>query len=156
AYSEYLDWSSPRLRVRVKAGPVVERVWHLLGDEKTLGPWVLSLPRDRLDFFCEEVFRWDGCSTRMNHYASARSTNADWVPAVLLLSGMRANVRVYDGSRWKARHLSHQVDVTHRDYSLTTNAQVTRSSAREPVYCVSVPSGFILVRRNGKACVTGN
>ena len=139
-----------RTRICVK-GEAVSRLRRMLGGSKQFGPWVLDLARERLDFFCEEIFRWDGCITRMNHYSSNSKNNADWVQAALLLSGARANVREYQG----AKNINYQVDVTHRDYSMTTNVQHEDLGCQQ-VYCVSVPSSYLLVRRNGKACVTGN
>jgi len=42
------------------------------------------------------------------------------------------------------------------NYSLTTNIERTQETWDGAVYCVSVPSSYLLVRRNGKVCVTGN
>jgi DNA polymerase-1 len=45
--------------------------------------------------------------------------------------------------------------VTVRDYGLTTNIKKQHLPPQK-VYCVSVPSTFIIVRRNGKVSITGN
>lgn len=121
------------------------------GDGKHFGGWLLDLAPDQMDFFLEEVFYWDGCITRMNHYSSNEESNADWVQTLFVLRGQRANKRVYKA----VKNLNYQVDVTHRDYSLTTNIEKEILPAQD-VFCVSVPSAFLLVRRNGKVVVTGN
>ena len=140
------------LLVGLKTCTLAEKVGRLLGAEKCFGPWVLQLSREELDFFVEEVFYWDGCITRMNHYSSSVAPNADYVQAALLLSGKRANIREYMPPSGR---VNYQVDVTHRDYSMTTNVERHLEVSSEKTYCLTVPSSFILVRRNGKACVTG-
>jgi DNA polymerase I-like protein with 3'-5' exonuclease and polymerase domains len=102
--------------------------------------------------FCDEVFYWDGCFTRRNHYSSNSKNNADWVQAMFALTGTRANVRPYAGTK----NTNWQVDVTRRDYSMTTNVERKSVPYTGKVYCVSVPSSYIIVRRNGKVSVTGN
>jgi len=152
-------------RIHIFKGSLTSKIFDLLGAEKKLGPWVLQLSREHLSFFCEEVFRWDGCITTMNQYASALRSNAEWVQIALVLSSKRANVRVYkptpdsvegDHRVLGQRRLSFQVDVTHRDFSLTTNAKIQRVPHNAEVYCATVPSSFLLVRRNGKTAITGN
>lgn len=126
------------------------RQW--IGPERVIGPWVTSLSRKQLDVFCSEIFFWDGYHEGQTMYASAEKRSADWVQIALTLSGRRAQVREYYGSK----KVSYQVDHTPRDYSLTTNIVFEEVPHDGPVYCVTVPTGFIIVRRNGKACVSGN
>lgn len=135
-------------------GPIVKSVTDLIGvgEHKAFGPWVLELTRAQLDLFCEEVFHWDGCFTRMNHYSSSVRPNVDWVQTALALSGKRARIREYMPPSGR---VNYQVDVTHRDYSLTTNCTVENGPVQD-VYCVSVPSSYLMVRRNGKIAITGN
>lgn len=140
-----------RVRIRVFSGAPVENIKRLLPN-KGFGPSLLKFDRETLDTFCEEVWHWDGCLTRKNHFSSNGLANADWVQIALVLSDKRANVRTYQG----AKNLNYQVDVTHRNYSLTTNIKRSEAGTPVPVFCVSVPSSYLLVRRNGKVCVTGN
>lgn len=145
-------------RIRVQASALTETIFSFLGTCKLFGPWVLRLSSRQRIIFMDEVMRWDGCATRMNHYASMHEVNAVWVQTVFVLSGHRANVRVYHPkpNTWNpAPKLSYQVDVSRSAYSWTTNIEkkVLRDSA--PAYCLSVPSSFVLVRRNGKVMVSG-
>ena len=145
-----------RLRIYVRQSALVAEVKALLGAEKVFGPWLLGWCRADLVRFCSEVMLWDGCATRMNHYASTKKTNCDWVQTALALTGQRATVRTQTYS-YRSDRFIHIVNVTPRDYSMTTN--VRRGSVEPPggkVYCVEVPSGYILVRRGGKVCVVGN
>jgi hypothetical protein len=42
------------------------------------------------------------------------------------------------------------------DCSITAKVRKTRVPWDDEVYCVTVPSGYIVVRRNGAVSVTGN
>lgn len=150
----YKEGGSAEYRFRVKAGDLVEWAKDLLGEDKIFWDWITMLSSDQLKFFSEEVFFWDGCWDRKSMYASKYKKNADWVQIALTLCGKRAKVRKYETPEGRAD--SWQVDVTGRDYSMTTNIKRSRRSWDGTVYCVSVPSGFFVVRRNGKACITGN
>jgi len=145
-------------RFRVHMGLLTVKVRAYLGVEKTFGGWVLRLSKHQREVFMSEVMLWDGCATRMNHYASMHRSNADWVQLVYVLSGRRANVRIYNpkpGAWNAAPKPSYQVDVSRNAYTWTTNRELTKSSESALSYCLSVPSSFVLVRRNGKVMVCG-
>jgi len=120
-YDLKLD-SRGRHRFRVK-GSAKDLAFEYLGESKLFGGWILDLSREQLDVFCEEVWFWDGCWTRKSHYASSIKQNADWVQAALVLSGKRARLRLYRNAHGSE---SWQVDVSNRDYSLTTNRSITQ------------------------------
>lgn len=151
--AEYSYKAGKRHRFYVKKGPVVEFAKKYLTEKKILGPWILDLNRDLLDAFCEEIFFWDGSYDRQSMYASNQQNNANWVQIALALSGRRAKIREYQPKNPKAK-TSYQVDNTNTDYSLTTNIKKEKYEV-DKTYCVSVPSTYILVRRNGKTAVTG-
>lgn len=131
------------------------RTWMSVPDKIFNFSLLFQLTREDIDMLLDEFMFWDGCWERRNHYASKHKENADFVQTLFVLSGRRANVRRYD---YRDYNTSWQVDVTCRDYSFTTNAAVSINSQKtgKAYYCVSVPSTFMLVRRNGKVCVTGN
>ena len=126
---------------------------RFLGRAKVFGPWVFDLAEHEAAFFVDEVFYWDGCFTRMNHYSSSVKVNADLVQAILALRGWRARQRVYMPPSGRPNY---QVDVTRRDYSLTSNAEKKiEEVVNEEVYCLSVPSSYVIVRRGQNVMVTG-
>ena len=148
--------SSVATRFYVPGCATLQRLKSILGEEKRFGPWLLGLNATQRTTFMEEVMLWDGCATRMNHYASEHRSNADWVQTVFILSGRRANTRVYQpGENAWGTKPSHQVDVSTNNYSWTTNRKLEVSTTPAPAYCLSVPSSFVLVRRNGKVMVSG-
>ena len=142
-----------KTRFYVPRRSVPECIPNLLGPHKTFGWWVFDLSRELIDVFVDEIFFWDGLWTRKNNYSSRIKLNADVVQALCVLSGRRTNVRRYVPSCGSE---SWQTDITRRDYSMTSNVMIERDRLVEDVYCVSVPSSYLLVRRSGKTMVTGN
>lgn len=131
----------------------VARVAELLGAEKAFGPWLLQMSRAQADVFCDDIFCWDGSPDRRSMYSSSTPGNASWAATILSLSGHRTKVREYTPPSGRPNW---QTDCTWgTDASLTTNIQRTEVPWNGSVYCVSVPSSYVLVRRNGRTCVTG-
>jgi uracil-DNA glycosylase family 4 len=135
----------------------VAKTKGILGPGKKFGPWLLDYDRGTLDLFSEEFIYWDGLFTRGTEFSSSDEENADWVQAIWALSGLRARKRLYRPANPKARD-HHCVNIPDRkvDYSLTTNFTATEVPWDDNVYCVTVPSEFIVVRRGGKVSITGN
>ena len=126
-----------------------------LRGKKIFGSWITDLDYETLDIMAKEVFLWDGCYTIMSSYASCIASNADWVQIILLLTNRRARVAKYVFK--DNRQPSYQVGVSwDRNYSLTTNVSKELVDYNDYVYCVSVPKGNIVTRRNGKVAITGN
>ncbi len=120
---------------------------------KCFGPWLLEMSRGQMDQFLEQVFLWDGLAARGTMYSSSVPGNTDWVQIILTLSNQRAKVRVYP-SPWSGLP-NWQTDNVGYNFSLTTNIERSEVPWNGPVYCVSVPSSYIVVRRNGRASITG-
>jgi DNA polymerase I-like protein with 3'-5' exonuclease and polymerase domains len=130
-------------------------MYDLLGGRQKLFPWslFLSLNKFEADFVMNEIMLWDGDSVSKCRYASKHKHNTDIVSTLFALNGRRAVSRPrinQTGCRfWMA-------DISKTGYSLTTNRKHEIIEWNDYVYCVSVPSTFLLVRRNGKIHVTGN
>jgi hypothetical protein len=129
----------------------------MLGRDKEFGPWLLNLDQDTLCRFVRETTLWDGLSTRGTEYFSVQPVNVDWVQIACTLTGMRAQVCAYHNGDPNARELG-IVRWSRRGvpYSMTTNMRRVPVSYVGNVYCVTVPSGYILVRQEGAVAVTGN
>ena len=153
-YSESVK-KSGEVRIRIYKGPVSKWLHEMLGDKKVFGSWLLDLDRATVENLLSEIYEWDGCFTRHNAYSSSVKQNADWVQILFSLTGKRAHLREYQNGNPNSR-TNFQVDVTDKDYSMTTNAEKEEVDYQGNIYCVSVPSSFIVVRRNGEVAVTGN
>lgn len=105
--------------------------------------------------FMEEVAEWDGKTVAHSVcYSTVVPENADVVQMVAVMAGMRASKSVEPGR--DGRQDIHNVIACSRDHRIGKG--VARSVERYDgfVHCVSVPSGMIIVRRNGCVCVCGN
>jgi hypothetical protein len=126
------------------------------------GCWLLDLSAHSLKQFRDEVTFWDGCAARDSQFASSQKESADWVQIAYVLTGRRAKVRAYSSGALQSKP-NWQVDTAHEVrergaawYISTNQAEKANVDWAGTVYCVAVPSGYIIVRRNGRAVVTGN
>ena len=143
-----------RVRFYVKQCETGSQLHELLGADKVFS-WeaLLSWTRSSVMRFLEEIMLWDGFARR-NCYSSSEKRNADLVQALFVLTGRRARLRPYNGSTLQ-RKTNWQVDVSDRTRTLTTNTVVERIPWDGMVYCVSVPSTYIVVRRGRNVVITG-
>lgn len=138
----------------IKTCETVRRIERDLGTPKILPRKLLSLPYARRRELIQEVCLWDGHWDKSKEYYSKHKENCDLVQELCAISGYRSIISYYEnstgGSCWIVR-------MTDRSYSLTTNSiREEEIVENETVYCVRVPSSYIIVRRNNRVCVTGN
>ena len=125
---------------------------------KGFGPWILRLSREALDALVSELVHWDG----QPHYKSGRlcfwttqRNDAEWVQTALALSGVISTIREYP-SRNPAHKPKLLVYARKEPYtSIDTARDVTVREYEGLVYCASVESSYILIRRNSKISVVG-
>jgi DNA polymerase len=145
---------NPRTRIWVKPHPNVSLLWMLLGPRKEFGAWVLSLSVLSRLVFLDEVPLWDGTwGKEHRNYSTTSKTNADWVQVCAVASGRAARVALYDGVWCVVLPEGRQRDKTWSKLDSLRREKVDYSGR---VYCLSVDSGFLLVRRRGKVSVSGN
>lgn len=138
-----------------KNEPVVVMAKRLM-PQKEFGKWILDLDRETLDLLSSEVLFWDGYRAS-NRYSSSTKANADWVQILWTLSNSRSTMRSYWPSGSWAKREHHSVSARfNKPYSMTTNFTSERVPWNGPVYCVTVPSSYIVIRRNGRVSITGN
>lgn len=149
-----------RFRVRLgKTHALTQVAQHYLGAAKEFGSWVLALSRAQLDVFIQELDYWDGLFTRKDTsvtYTTTSKTSADWVQTAYALSGTRARMVAYKAAGNRLNQTWRVQAPKGRAHSFTTNRQQTLVPFSGQVYCVTVPSGFIMVRHEGVTMVTGN
>jgi nicotinic acid phosphoribosyltransferase len=108
--------------------------------------------------FIDEITHWDGSSRLEKYYSysSINKFNADMVQAIAAIAGYRARVSPYQDSR-NNRKVLYEVQIFETEGC--GGQGIVRSEIENFngfVYCVSVPSGMLIVRRNGKVCISGN
>jgi len=149
AYSRY-DKEDVGRRYYIHAGEVPE--W--MRQRKQFDSWIMDLDQESFALLAEEIWFWDGYLEGRSMYSSSEKSNADWAQILTCLSGRRAKVRKYWND--KLNRPNWQVDAVDQDYSLTTNLQPQEHYYQGWVYCVTMPQGTVIVRRNGKVAITGN
>ncbi len=114
----------------------------------------MDLDEETLTAFREELYYWDGCITRMNHYSTSVRNNADWALIVHTLTGQRAKIRPYENAG--TTKINWQVDRVKIGYTTTFPGAAGRAAYTGKVYCVSVPSSYVVVRRSDRPFIAGN
>lgn len=141
---------------------VVERsslaVLRYLSAAKTFTWDLLALEPVSRRLFVDELGHWDGhhyydVQPAPFTYSSSVKQNVDVAQALVCMAGYRVKVREYRSH--PDANVNYQLDAVDRDSSLTTNREHTTISWDDDVYCVSVPSSFIVVRREGRIHITG-
>lgn len=125
-----------------------------IGYEKEFPNHWVSMGDTERDILLNEIFEWDGLSTRKNNYSSNNESNVDFIQSLCVLHGWRAHKRTYRSLSSKVDN--YQLDITKRNYSFTANCEVFTRTSTEKVWCVSVPSGMMVVRRGSDTFITGN
>ncbi len=132
-------------------------LWLRLFRSKTFGPWLFN---ESPDVFFDELVYWDGYRSAANsiQYVTCNRQNADMVQAFAHITGRCALLKV---KRRSDEHPNWN-DAYYVDIWLTPincheiRQKPTVSRFDGIVYCAETPTGYFLVRRNGRVWVTGN
>lgn len=131
--------------------------WYLLTTEKTFVPDWTSYDREA---FCDELFRWDGHVAKKHHtsYSSSIKINVDVAQAILSTNGFKT---CYHLEKADGKQNQHKIEwyigdrkkniAYHRFGECAVGVELPRQ-----VYCLAVPSSWVLTRRNGRVVVSGN
>lgn len=155
--------------IYLNANPELERIINLLGRgrSKQYASWVLGLSVAARTAILDELQYWDGHRGKQTRGTASKSRTAVtsskkddiyWLAELAIMTGRTATV-VYDvpNARGYSRPDSvlHHVHIRPRDKAKTLY-KPTEHHFSGMVYCVTVPTGAFLIRRNGATWVTGN
>lgn len=128
---------------------------------KKLPEFVFDLPGDQLNILLDALLLGDGChpkptaykniSGKLATYFSISETLIDQVQTLAMMCG-RASRR---GKRMKNGIYPVAVSTYNTRMSLLPK-HISREQYKGTVWCVTVPNGLIITRRNGKPIVSGN
>lgn len=132
-------------------------LWLRIFRNKTFDTWLFD---ESADVFFDELVHWDGCQSAKNsiQYVTCNKKNADMVQALAHITGRAAQMKVKDRKdeppNWSDAYV---VDI----WLTPKNCHEVKSKPRKfqyngSVYCAETPTGFFLVRRNGRVWITGN
>jgi hypothetical protein len=123
---------------------------------KTFKPVLLkAAPHLRLSFL-KELSNWDGrrnISEKFWSYFTTNVKNADLVQELAAITGLRAvsNRKILPSGK-----IFTSVALRLNSATWTDTFKVTEVPYSGLVHCVTMPHGTVIIRRNGKICVTGN
>jgi hypothetical protein len=137
--------------VRIIRHAIIDELLLKMRDSKLLGTFLLQLDQFFLEAFLQEAVAWSPYQDRRSeYYVTTNKINAEWVQTIAHIVGKRASITVRN-DLYKVRISSLQDCST---------GYMKKESGCFPhvksVHCLTVPSGFFLVRHNGKISVTGN
>jgi superfamily II DNA or RNA helicase len=118
-----------------------------------------DMDADKAVAIIDEMVEWDGHKHNdiSWYYSSAVKANTDFYQAVAIMAGYRTNVTVQHDNRKESYKDMHRLFICKDTAEIgTQNIVKTTSHYEGRVYCVTVPTGNIIVRRNGKPLVVGN
>ena len=125
----------------------------------------------QLQIIADEVMYWDGSKLKCNDEFSANNEqNIDFVQFAFEAVGIRANKFQYDrrgfthkNGKYIRKSMEYKLVISKRKNALVSIRNSHNKNHFESVkpgdgycYCFTMPSGMLVVRRNGKIMITGN
>lgn len=153
--SEYIQDGKTRYQFKICSRHVP--LWLRQFQNKTFDSWLFN---ESADVFFDELVYWDGYRSAKNsiQYVTCNKQNADMVQAFAHISGRACQMKVKDRRdehpNWSVAYVL-DIWLTPKNCHEIRN-KPTVIDFNGKVYCAATPTGYFLVRRNGKVWVTGN
>ena len=117
--------------------------------------WISKLSKHQIELILEEVIYWDGNHVKnrtMLEYNSNRYNNVLFIQTLCHLSGRRSVIcrRTNKHGSW------YKATIIQNSNTLISNKGRKDIDYNGYVYCVTVPSGMIMVRQNEQISISGN
>lgn len=139
-------------------GKLSYRVKKLLDVDKTL-PWRwLKLPHHQRLLVTEEAAFWDAhvpAEERRYEYSTVIKKNADVLQAVAATVGRKTRLTTHTHSENPTWFDTYRLRVSDHAHTRGDNALITDEPYSGDVFCLTVPSSFVLVRDGGIPVITG-
>lgn len=126
--------------------------------EKSWGSWILYVSASTRQELLEELKYWDGLErNRSTWFFTASHEQAEWVATMAHLANRSATITRHEQSEasWSDT-IMYTVNIKPRNVAWVDPKHWSTKEYSGKVYCVSVPSTFFLIRKNGFISVTGN
>lgn len=109
------------------------------------------------DVFFSELAIWDGHASSPHgiEYTSINKQNVDFVQALAHISGRTCGMRVRVRAGWSDAWWC-CIDTAPQPVTFRKPQRSLVVPTSSQVYCAQTPTGYFLVRRNGRAWITGN
>lgn len=108
--------------------------------------------------FIGEIVNWDGNKSNdlSVSYTTTEKYNAEVVQCIGILAGYRTTISTYIDKRENRKILYTVISTMSKDSREGKGIQKEEVDYDGNIYCVEVPSGMIVVRRNGIVSISGN
>lgn len=136
------EQSDGTTNIRIYSKKIVHLCEEYLNDKNFTWDWI-NMTHNQAKDFLEMIMFYDGCEANKG-YSSSVVENVNIVQAIAALNGVGS--RVGDGGT--------RVYLKKPMRSLGDNAR--KRKPKQTVSCVTVESGFILIRQHGRTTITGN
>jgi hypothetical protein len=133
-------------------------VRSLLTPNKTMPWWWIELKPALRKLIIDEAEYWDGSVTRGGtayQFSSVEMDNHHVLQALGALTGRKTRTRVVGKANKPEHRPCFKTTVRKGHLTRGENVVTTRVPHNNTVYCISVPSSFIVVRDGGKVVITG-
>lgn len=117
---------------------------------------------EQLAIICDEVLKWDGCESTQQ-YSSTRPGDADFIQFAFATIGRRSTVGRDSRIEKYTNEYPGVVNINRRGPKAglcggsTSKAPIVKVPTTDGFkYCFQVPSGMLVLRRNGRIFITGN
>lgn len=132
-------------------------LWLRQFKDKTFGYWLLD---ENLNVITEELPEWDGyrCGPNSIQYVTTNEKNADVIQACALCNGMSATkvIKHRIVENWNTAYYVNIWLSPGRGTAVRKEQISVEEMTAVRVYCATTPTGFFVVRRNGRIWITGN
>jgi len=110
--------------------------------------------------FIEEVLNWDGNDKEGDgsviYYSSVEKSNVDILQALCTLCNRKSSYFIQKDDRKETYRDVHRILIWKQDVTPTGSLLKEEVDYDGYVYCVTVPKGNVIVRRNNRVVVSGN
>ena len=108
--------------------------------------------------FLDYLMIWDGHITKSGsyYYSSKIKDNVDFVQEVSIIAGKKTKLGIQIDNRSETFSDIYRIYISHTNSFTTSKIKTSLIKYNGYVYCVEVPDGNIIVRRNNKIAIVGN
>lgn len=137
--------------------------------EKEFGDYWYNCNENQLKVIADEILHWDGYITETRKsFSTTSKKNADFVQFVFSAIGIRATILIDDrvgnfhsNGKYQYKNICYEVHICSNNMvsfvnSKNKNSIIDYKTKDGYKYCFTVPSGMLVLRREGRINITGN
>lgn len=167
------EWGEPFRESKVRDG-YTNFYFYAPCREKEFLPYWYNCNKHQLQLVCDNILKWDGCTTRGKEFDTSVKATADFVQFAFSACGYRATitctdrrgqVHILDGKKYVRQSDEYRVHISNLALSgmvykdddgnnLNVALEVVPEDGMK--YCFTVPTHALVLRRNDRIFVTGN